>query len=239
MISNANTNSHKSPDSHAPARDSENQLTTELVLVDNMTTLINDLFARTEKSAAHKLLTQLARTFTSLTHSSSLTVFLLNTLIKRSPGKVSNNPDRQVSIFAAMTSTPSLGMVFDSFVDLHLQCHSLPARVCDAERLYGADLRRSEQDRDLGGEVDPRTGTERPENGNLAGNGDEDVLFANVVEVLKDECSQLDRWEGVSVDDMPAKSVNREQRWATFRVTGGAGLANDEFGLSRDEAAAK
>lgn len=229
IISNANTSSHKASDIYAPAKVFERQLTTELVLVDNMTTLINDLFARTEKMAAHGLLTQLARTLTTLTHSSSLTVFLLNTLTKHPAGKTPNNPDRQVSVFAAMTATPSLGIVFDSFVDLHLLCHSLPARVCDAERFYGAESGSSEGNGDVGGGVDSNVRTERQGNGNLASGADEKILFANVVEVLKDECPQLDRWEGVSGDDRPSKFINREQRWATFKVTSGVGLANDNF----------
>ncbi|KFX86597.1 hypothetical protein V490_09016, partial [Pseudogymnoascus sp. VKM F-3557] len=59
--------------------------TTEILLVDNLTTLITTLFALTSPSAAHALLSQLSRTLATLTRSSSLTVFLLNTLVVKPP----------------------------------------------------------------------------------------------------------------------------------------------------------
>lgn len=226
-----NTRSHKASALAIPSR---THLITEIVVVDNLTTLITTLFAHTSPPAAHALLAQLALTLTTLTHSSSLTVFLLNTLVKKSTKAKNANPERrrqrQHSVFAAMTATPSLGMVFDNFVDLHLMCHSLPARAGDAEGVYGVE-RRDNEDGDGGSGEDAGTGAEgkgdrQRERGGEVG----DIRFANVVEVLKDECPQLERWEGVSCEERPGRVVNREQRWATFRVTQGVGLEDDEFG---------
>ncbi|KFY88220.1 hypothetical protein V500_06502 [Pseudogymnoascus sp. VKM F-4518 (FW-2643)] len=140
------------------------------------------------------------------------------------------NPERerqrQHSVFGAMTASPSLGMVFDNFVGLHLMCHALPKRVGDTEGVYGVERR----DGDVGSGEDDGTAVEGRENRHPGGVGGEDIRFANVVEVLKDECPQLERWEGVSGEERPGRVVNREQRWATFRVARGVGLEDDEFG---------
>lgn len=121
-----------------------------------------------------------------------------------------------------MKATPSLGAVFDGFVDLSLMCYALPRGVEDAEGVYGGER--------PGGDDGDGAGDGRRENGQ-AGGGGRGVKFANVVEVLKDECSQLERWEGVSGAGRPGGWVDREQRWAAFRVVEGVGLVDEEFGV--------
>ncbi|OBT68433.1 hypothetical protein VE03_02869 [Pseudogymnoascus sp. 23342-1-I1] len=228
----SNPHNHRAP---APAIPSRTTPTTEIILVDNLTTLITTLFSRTSTPAAHALLTQLSRTLTTLTRSSSLTIFLLNTLVKKSAKAAGNNAqrerERQHSVFGGMTAVPSLGVVFDGFVDLHLMCHALPRGREDAEGVYGGE-RPDEEDGDSGTAVGERGGGR---NGGERGGGGGVIRFANVVEVLKDECPQLDRWEGVSGDERPGRAVNREQRWATFKVVEGVGLGNEEFGGGGDE----
>lgn len=230
LESDMNKESNATSDSPPFPKAAGKSMPTEIVMVDNMATLINDLFGRTERGAAHTLLMQLAHTLTSLTHSSNLTVFLLNTLTPRSSRKISVTQDRHSSAFAAMTSTPSLGMIFDSFTDLHLMCHSLPATAGDADMAYGGADRQDENDGAIGDWRDSRH--EMGQYGNnertVEGDGGE-VLFANVIEVLKDDCPDLDRWEGVDGDDKPRKATSREQRWVAFRIADGVGLANANF----------
>lgn len=235
VASGADENNRKISNNAATSQHTGQPLTTELVLVDNMTTLITNLFSRTEKKAAHRLLTQISRTLASLTLSSALTIFLLNTLVKHSPGKHSDNHDRQSSIFAAMTATPSLGVIFDSFVDLHLLCHSLPSSVEDGEKLYGADEERDEEPTRTGNEEHSKTKSEPDKIRNPISKGNQDISYANVVEVLKDECPQPERWESIGDDGRLKKLINREQRWAMFRITEDAGLATSDFGSSRSE----
>ncbi|OBT42333.1 hypothetical protein VE00_06502 [Pseudogymnoascus sp. WSF 3629] len=222
---NTNTHHHKPPAPAAPAT----HPTTEIILIDNLTTLINTLFSHTSTPLAHRLLSQLSRTLTTLSHSSSVTIFLLNTLVRKSTKSASNSEqqrkkeqEKQHSVFGGMTATPSLGVVFDGFVDLHLMCFALPRGREDAEGVYGVELPDDdgESQGDEGGEEDGR--------GRQEGKGG-DIRFANVIEVLKDECPKLERWEGVSGGERPGRGVDREKRWASFGVVGGVGLVDEVF----------
>jgi hypothetical protein len=189
--------------------------TTEIILIDTLTSLITTLFANTERSNAHTILASLSHVLTSLTRSSNLAVFLLNTLTSRPSYKVSSTQGRQTSIFAGVTSTPSLGIIFDNFVDLHLICHSLPATAEDAEKFYDVRTQGSEDG-------------ERAENA-MAGQKSDDVRFANVIEVLRDEAPGPDRWIGVQDGEKPRKLTSREQMWAAFGITDTVGLAKVDF----------
>ncbi|KFY73622.1 hypothetical protein V498_10028, partial [Pseudogymnoascus sp. VKM F-4517 (FW-2822)] len=60
-------NEHKAPAPPPPASPLATNPTTEIILVDNLTTLINTLFSHTSTPAAHALLAQLSRTLTTLT----------------------------------------------------------------------------------------------------------------------------------------------------------------------------
>ncbi|KFY66881.1 hypothetical protein V497_00664 [Pseudogymnoascus sp. VKM F-4516 (FW-969)] len=210
--------------------------TTEILLVDNLTTLITTLFALTSPSAAHALLSQLSRTLATLTRSSSLTVFLLNTLVVKPPkfrqGMEGQQPEQQRekrgSVFRGMKATPSLGMVFENFVDLHLLAHRLPRGVGDAEGVYGVELAGTGEEGKEDGGGSPRGGEGRGGR-NIGGGNGESIRFANVVEVLKDECPNLERWEGVGGEERPGRWVGREKRWAVFKIVEGVGLEDDEF----------
>jgi hypothetical protein len=212
--------------------------TTEILLVDNLTTLITTLFALTSPSAAHALLSQLSRTLATLTRSSSLTVFLLNSLVTKPArfrqgveGQPEQQREKKGSVFRGIKATPSLGMVFENFVDLHLMAHRLPRGVGDAEGAYGVE--RSGTGEEDGGEVSE--GEEKRVSRKMGERNGDTIRFANVLEVLKDECPDLERWEGVSGEEMPGRWVGREKRWGVFKVVGGVGLEDDEFGVGGEE----
>ncbi|KFY06415.1 hypothetical protein V492_08047, partial [Pseudogymnoascus sp. VKM F-4246] len=126
-----------------------NTTTPSILLIDNLTTLISTLFSRTTAPSAHALLSQLSLTLTTLTRSSGLTVFLLNTLVTKTAkpdlgrdqkdGRNYRGDGGGHSVFAAMKAVPSLGSVFDGFVDLHLMCYALPRGVEDAEGVFGVE----------------------------------------------------------------------------------------------------
>ena len=72
-----------------------------------------------------------------------------------------------VSVFSDITHKPALGAVYEGFVDLSLMVSQLPARRSDAEGVFGGD-----------------EGGERGE-----------VRFTNVVEVLRDDLVDVERWK--------------------------------------------
>ncbi|ELR07974.1 hypothetical protein GMDG_02833 [Pseudogymnoascus destructans 20631-21] len=219
---NTPTNHHTTPTPFAPVTPP----TTEIILLDNLTTLITTLFSRTSTPLAHRLLSQLSLTLSTLARSSSVTIFLLNTLVRKS-AKTAGNPEqqrkkeqqKQHSVFAGMTATPSLGVVFDGFVELHLVCFALPRGREDAEGVYGVELPDDEDG----------TGAEERGDNRQRGSAEGGIRFANVIEVLKDDCPQLERWEGVSGGKRPRKKGDRENRWASFGVVGGVGLVEEVF----------
>ncbi|OBT79975.1 hypothetical protein VF21_01660 [Pseudogymnoascus sp. 05NY08] len=224
-----NTNNHKplAPGTHP---------TTEIILLDNLTTLTTTLFSHTSPPLAHRLLSQLSRTLTTISRSSSITIFLLNTLVRKSTKTAGNQEqqrkkeqDKQHSVFAGMTATPSWGGVFDGFVDLHLMCFAVPWGREDAEGVFGVEHQDGEDGDGEDGEYDGRAKREGMGRQEERGKGG-DIKFANVIEVLKDECPQLERWEGVSGGERPRRGVDREKRWASFGVVVGVGLVDEVFG---------
>ncbi|KFZ05263.1 hypothetical protein V501_08510 [Pseudogymnoascus sp. VKM F-4519 (FW-2642)] len=226
------TSTKDSTRNQKPSAPSKTHPTTEIILLDNLTTLITTLFSRTSTPLAHRLLAQLSLTLTTLARSSGVTIFLLNTMVRKSAKTAAGNPEqqrkkeqeKQHSVFAGMTATPSLGMVFDGFVDLHLMCFALPRGTEDAEGVFGV-----EQPDDEGVEPpDDETGADEGGGNRQRGGGEGNIRFANVIEVLKDECPQLERWEGVS-GGRPSRGVDREKRWAAFGVIGGVGLVDEVF----------
>ncbi|KFY76414.1 hypothetical protein V499_03946, partial [Pseudogymnoascus sp. VKM F-103] len=142
------TSTKDSTRNHKPSAPSKTHPTTEIILLDNLTTLITTLFSRTSTPLAHLLLSQLSLTLTTLARSSGVTIFLLNTLVRKSTKTAAGNPEhqrkkeqeKQHSVFDGMTATPSLGVVFDGFVDLHLMCFALPRGREDAEGVFGVEL---------------------------------------------------------------------------------------------------
>ncbi|KAJ5053942.1 uncharacterized protein L3040_000232 [Drepanopeziza brunnea f. sp. 'multigermtubi'] len=173
----------------------------EFIIIDNMTHIMNELFARKERSDAHSLLTPLSSTLHTLTKTRNLLTILHNTTTTTAaPTKVSYQPQpnrqqlhttTQKSIFASPTTKPAFGQVFSQFPDLHIFLHDLPRGRVDAEILYGQDEESSL------GETDA-------------------VTCCTVVEVLKDECPL----HGSDRDIMTTgqRFGWREQRWTAVEI---------------------
>lgn len=186
---------------------------TEIILVDTFTPLVTTLLANAERENAHAMLASLSALLRDLTHSSMITAFLLNSLTLRTSHKASSAQGRQRSVFAGVKATPSLGVIFDNFSDLHLMRHCLPASATDAEKFYDG-IRRANAGDDAG------------RNPISAEEGDE-IDFANIIEVLRDEAPDIDRWIDVEDEAKPRRSEDSEQLWTAFRTTDdGVGLRN-------------
>ncbi|APA12045.1 hypothetical protein SS1G_14192 [Sclerotinia sclerotiorum 1980 UF-70] len=145
---------------------SEAEIGPEILVIDNMHYLISHLFTHSEKSSAHNLLSLLSRTLHTLTHTQNILTILHNTTISTKinytkPGARQAPPAIQ-SIITSVAQKPSLGRIFDDFLDLHIMISKIPKRRADAEILYGQDEKFSEE-----------------------------VNYCFVFEVLRDECPIL------------------------------------------------
>ncbi|KAF7853233.1 hypothetical protein EAF04_010735 [Stromatinia cepivora] len=146
---------------------SEAETSPKILVIDNMHYLISHLFTHSEKSSAHNLLSLLSRTLNTLTHTQNILTILHNTTISTKinytkPGSGQPPPTIQ-SIITSTAQKPSLGRIFDDFLDLHIMISKIPKRREDAEVLYGQDE-------------------------NLLG---EELNYCFVFEVLRDECPVL------------------------------------------------
>ncbi|KAH7418108.1 hypothetical protein BKA64DRAFT_716890 [Cadophora sp. MPI-SDFR-AT-0126] len=200
----------------------------EIIIVDNMTHIINELFARKEKSDAHTLLTLLSSTLHTLSKTNNILTILHNTT---NPSTTSTNtsypppnprhnhnqprPLQSRSIFSSATHKPALGQIFAQFPDVHLLVHALPRGRRDAEILYGGDATG-----DPFAEDDSR---ERAGGGERGG-----VRYTTVIEVLKDEAPSLhddDDDEEGGGGGARKRFAYREQRWTAVDVrSDGMGL---------------
>ncbi|KAI9056025.1 hypothetical protein LZ554_000957 [Drepanopeziza brunnea f. sp. 'monogermtubi'] len=170
----------------------------EFIIIDNMTHIMNELFARKERSDAHSLLTLLSSTLHALTKTQNILTILHNTTTT-SNTKVSYQPPSnrqqlhtttQKSIFASTTTKPAFGQVFSQFPDLHIFLHDLPRGRADAEILYGQDEE-------------------------ILLDDPEAVNYCTIVEVLKDECPIY----GSDKDMIGGKRFGwREQRWTAINI---------------------
>ncbi|PBP26448.1 hypothetical protein BUE80_DR002686 [Diplocarpon rosae] len=181
----------------------------EIIIIDNMTHLINELFARKEKreeplrglrTPAHTFLTLLSSTLHTLTKTHNLLTLVHNTTTPSatkhsySSRQPAQHPTPK-SIFASTTTKPALGQVFAQFPDLHLFLHGMPRRREDAEALYGRDEEAVPLDEDS-------------------------VDYCTLIEVLKDECPLRGRDR-----EKERRFAWREQRWTAVTVDGdGTGL---------------
>ncbi|KAF8848676.1 hypothetical protein BDZ45DRAFT_635456, partial [Acephala macrosclerotiorum] len=144
----------------------------EIVIIDNMTRILNDLFSRREKNDALNLATLLSHQIHTLSHTlNHLTILHNSTTLSRTPSSSTypQNPLKQPSlksIFASNPLKPSLGSLFSQFPSLHVLCSSLPKTREDAELLFVRD--------DQDGPLEPGK-----------------VGYCCVVEVLKDEAPNL------------------------------------------------
>lgn len=188
----------------------------EMVIVDNMTQIINELFGRREKNEAHALLASLSRTIHTLSHSQNTLTILHNTTTS-SPytntyAQSKHTLSTMKSVFEANPVKPSLGVIFSQFVELHVLISKIPKGKRDAEILYG-------QDDDIQDNVG--------------------ISFCYVAEILKDETTNptLPLSLNLSTTTSPSRKRlhsfgAREQKWTALDlildpVTGEAtGLKN-------------
>ncbi|KAF7908184.1 uncharacterized protein EAF01_003939 [Botrytis porri] len=151
--------------------------TPEILIIDSMHYLISHLFTHSEKVSAHNLLSLLSRTLHTLTHTQNILTILHNTTISTKSNFTTQQPSRQPppppplptihSIFSSTAQKPSLGRIFDDFLNLHIMISKLPKKREDAENLYCRD--------------------------DTSHFGNEDVAYSFVFEVLRDECPVLGR----------------------------------------------
>ncbi|TGO09858.1 hypothetical protein BTUL_0152g00130 [Botrytis tulipae] len=171
----------------------------EILIIDSMHHLITHLFTHSEKISAHNLLSLLSRTFHTLTRTQNILTILHNTTTSTKSTFANQHPSRQPSpptiqsIFTSTAQKPSLGRIFDDFLNLHIMISKLPKKREDAEMLYARD-------------------------DNTSHVGNEDVAYSFVFEVLRDECPVLggERKLGRRFGD-------REQRWGVFEMGDGDG----------------
>ncbi|CAD6445625.1 d5477f8a-2a53-4c85-81ca-dfc21b3ec509 [Sclerotinia trifoliorum] len=152
---------------------SEAETAPEILVIENMHYLISHLFTHSEKSSAHNLLSLLSRTLHTLTHTQNILTILHNTTISTKinytkPGALQAPPAIQ-SIITSTAQKPSLGRIFDDFLDLHIMISKIPKTKADAEVLYGQDENFPE----------------------------EQVNYCFVFEVLRDECPILGEDRGL------------------------------------------
>ncbi|KAF7915220.1 uncharacterized protein EAE98_011305 [Botrytis deweyae] len=190
---------------------SSTETTPEILIIDSMHHLISHLFTHSEKVSAHNLLSLLSQTLHTLTHTHNILTILHNSTLPTKSHFAIPHPSRQPqpphphphppppppptiqSIFPSPSQKPSLGRIFDDFLNLHILISKLPKKREDAELLYCRD---------------DNTFTSRV--------GNEEVAYSFVFEVLRDECPVLggERKLGRRFGD-------REQRWGVFEMGGG------------------
>ncbi|KAF4629267.1 hypothetical protein G7Y89_g8881 [Cudoniella acicularis] len=187
----------------------------EIVIVDNMTHIINELFGRKEKNDAHNILTSLSCALHSVTRAQNILTILHNTTTPSTsssfnPSKSANTTQTAKSIFEGNTIKPSLGAIFSQLVELHIFISRIPKMRRDAEVLYGED-----------------------ENEDGMGAGMQDgVGYCFVAEILKDECPNLpldlnaNGRDTPSVKQIKKKFAAREQKWVPLELVleGGEGI---------------
>ncbi|KAI9644369.1 hypothetical protein NHQ30_007726 [Ciborinia camelliae] len=128
----------------APPNKSREETSPEILIIDNMHYLISHLFTHSEKVSAHNLLTILSRTLHTLTHTQNILTILHNSTISTkinytNPSSRPPPPPAIQSIFTSTAQKPSLGRIFDEFLDLHIMISKIPKSREDAEVLYGQD----------------------------------------------------------------------------------------------------
>ncbi|KAM3075915.1 hypothetical protein ACMFMG_006571 [Clarireedia jacksonii] len=166
----------------------------ELLIIDNMHHLISHLFTHSEKNSAHNLLSLLSKTIHTLTHTQNLLTILHNSTISAKTNYSNSAPPTIQSIFTPSTHLkPSLGRIFDQFVDLHVMISKVPKFREDAEMAYAGAAADQVEIRE--------------------GGGSSKVNECLIFEVLRDECP-------VSEEDREAgrKFADREEKWGCFEI---------------------
>jgi hypothetical protein len=206
-----------------------------IILIDSMTPLLTAHLSGNERTRAHDLLSQLSHTLTALTRSSDLTLLMLNTLTSRSasqaaPDSTSEPPamaaPKSRSVFLGAAGTPSLGTIFDQFLDLHVMVHALPATAADAEKYYY--IKRQSESESSGSDQAARD-LEMEKQGYERQRALAEVEFANIIEVLRDDMADVERWDGVGEDEVPRDRINLEGSFRSFRVVDGVDVQSMLF----------
>ncbi|KAF7952560.1 uncharacterized protein EAE97_002057 [Botrytis byssoidea] len=180
---------------------SSTETSPEILIIDSMHHLITHLFTHSEKVSAHNLLSLLSHTLHTLTRTQNILTILHNTTTSTKPTFANQHSSRQPppppptihSIFTSPAQKPSLGRIFDDFLNLHIMISKLPKKRGDAEMLYA-----------------------RGENTSHVGS--EDVAYSFVFEILRDECPVLGGERKVG-----RRFGDREQRWGVFEMGDGDG----------------
>ncbi|CZT03314.1 uncharacterized protein RAG0_10110 [Rhynchosporium agropyri] len=220
-------------------KDQELQLSenegTEIIIVDNMTHIINELFARKEKSDAHTLLTLLSSTLHTLSKTKNILTVLHNATNPSTNPQYSNplshnsnqnqnqNHNHSAlqatttrSIFASAATKPALGQIFAQFPDIHVFMHRLPRGRRDAEVLYSggidADVFPTTTDREAFTNRDAFTDETKPA---------AVITYTTILEILKDEAPLLDVPDSSlpSRRDSSLRFAYREQKWTAIDVS--------------------
>ncbi|TGO62050.1 hypothetical protein BOTNAR_0119g00140 [Botryotinia narcissicola] len=180
---------------------SSTETSPEILIIDSMHHLITHLFTHSEKVSAHNLLSLLSHALHTLTRTQNMLTILHNTTTSTKPTFANRNSSRQPppppptiqSIFTFPAQKPSLGRIFDDFLNLHIMISKIPKKRGDAETLYARDE-------------------------NTSHVGSEDVAYSFVFEVLRDECPVLGGERKVG-----RRFGDREQRWGVFEMEDGDG----------------
>ncbi|RKF72585.1 hypothetical protein GcM3_097024 [Golovinomyces cichoracearum] len=140
----------------------------EILIVDNMTTLISEFLTSREKTNAHEHLALLSKKMHDLTWKQNMLTLLHNTTASsRTPLNASENnyspAVKSVSMFSSNPLKPALGQVFAQFTSLHLLFSPLPRTSQDIKLLYQPKIHLNTAD-----EI-------------------ETVNYVTVIEILKDE----------------------------------------------------
>lgn len=127
-----------------PPTTSEVETSPEILIIDSMHYLISQLFTHSETTSAHNLLSLLSRTLRTLTHTQNILAILHNSTISTNtkytkPATRQPPPPAIQSIFTSTAQKPSLGRIFDDFLDMHIMISKMPKSRGDAEVLYGQD----------------------------------------------------------------------------------------------------
>lgn len=153
-------------ESRAPSHDAQDdssaaRCSPEIIVVTHFSTLLMSLFARREKTAAHKSLALLRARLRGLSSSTSTNplILLVNSTIEEVSNKYESNADfsnptsgnkgtettlrsMSSSLRGLRPSRPSFGAVFSQFLDLHILCTDISSHQagspCSIENAAGS-----------------------------------------------------------------------------------------------------
>ncbi|KAF2665051.1 P-loop containing nucleoside triphosphate hydrolase protein [Microthyrium microscopicum] len=176
-------------DSEDEESDEEEEGRVEMVVLDNLTSVVGPLL-KSNYIQAQAVLGTFMRGLAELTRKFGLTTLVINGVvmprIRQLPDQGGLNPTARVqepspSIFAANTVRPALGRSFAHYLDLHLLLSVLPKSERDARIVYGGNK-----------------GDDSKERGQSMGTAE----MVNVVEVLADRYSDRTRqWTAFRIEE--------------------------------------